>query len=412
MEQTTMHRQAYLYLFLSLILALFSFPSTSYADGGFPIIGVLHAGRRPEGIAVDAQTHMVYIAYESHSMVVGFDPITGKVRWRRTTGDVTADIQVDSITHRVYVASFSFQKKQALLIVLDGVTGKTLLTAAVHTTPDFGDNGLAVDTKRGRVYVSSSSDGVITVLTLITAPGTGDLTAEASFISVGPHPQALGVNSRLGRLYVADAAQHRVTVLDEDSGRKLATISVADVPVPPLRVDEATGRVYVVCSIGQELDVIDGNTNSILARIPVTPYPEGVAFNTATGRIYVADEGNKDNSFSNESTGTTITIIDSQSLDVLGTLSVGRAPDGVEADPALRRVYVSVEDSDAVVEISDSVDIPLQSGKTLHQVAAVHQAVFLLQQATVITLIVMILTMVGATLSALSPRWRARRSSR
>ncbi len=407
-----MHRQIYLYLLLSLILALFSFPSTSYADGGFPIIGVLHAGQRPEGIAVDTQTHMVYIAYESHGMVVGFDPFTGKVRWRTTTGDVPTDVQVDSTTHRVYIASYSFQNKQVLLSILDGATGKILLTVALHSTAESGDNSIGVDTKRQRVYVSNSADGTITVLTLITSPGTGDLTAEASFISVGPHPQALGVNSRLGRLYVADAAQHRVTVLDEGSGRKLATISVADVPVPPLRVDEATGRVYVICSIGQELDVIDGNTNSILARIPVSPYPEGVAFNTATGRIYVADEGNKDNSFSDESTGTTITIIDSQSLDVLGTLSVGRAPDGVEADPALRRVYVSVEDSDAVVEISDSVDIPLQSSTPLHQVAAVHQAVFLLQQATVITLIVMILTMVGATLSALSPRWRARRNSR
>src|SRR6266568_2642265 len=102
MERTTMHRQIYLYLLLSLILALFSFPSTSYADGGFPIIGVLHAGQRPEGIAVDTQTHMVYIAYESHGMVVGFDPFTGKVRWRTTTGDVPTDVQVDSTTHRVY----------------------------------------------------------------------------------------------------------------------------------------------------------------------------------------------------------------------------------------------------------------------------------------------------------------------
>ena len=40
-------------------LLLFLFPSISYADGGFPIIGVLHAGSNPEGIAVDTQTHLV-----------------------------------------------------------------------------------------------------------------------------------------------------------------------------------------------------------------------------------------------------------------------------------------------------------------------------------------------------------------
>src|SRR5438309_10428380 len=100
--------------------------------------------------------------------------------------------------------------------------------------------------------------------------------------------------------------ENTITVYDEDRGRTLATIRVADVPEQPLRVDEATGRVYVVCSTGQELDIIDGNHNNILARVPVSPYPEGVAFNTATGRIYVADEGNTD-SPGGQITGTTIT---------------------------------------------------------------------------------------------------------
>ncbi len=211
---------------------------------------------------------------------------------------------------------------------------------------------------------------------------------------------------------VANSIENSISVVDEDSGRTLANIPVAGGPVQPLRVDEATGRVYVVCSAGQELDIIDGNTNRVTAHIPVSPEPEGVAFNTATGRIYVADEGNPDGSNSDQDTGTTITVIDGQSLAVLGTLQVGRGPDGVEADPALRRVYVSVEDSNAVVEISDSVDVVLQTDNTALQVANVRQALALLRQATIITLVLMILTMVGATIRALSPRWRGRESPR
>ena len=71
------------------------------------------------------------------------------------------------------------------------------------------------------------------------------------------------------------------------------------------------------------------------------------------------------------------------------------------------RIYVSVEDSDAVVEISDSPDIPLQAGLDTHQAAAVRQATLLLQQATAITVILMIVTIVGATLAARSRRLRA-----
>src|SRR6266568_1099061 len=118
MERTTMHRQIYLYLLLSLILALFSFPSTSYADGGFPIIGVLHAGRNPEGIAVDTQTHMVYIAYEYPGLVVGFDPSSGKVRWHTTLGNTVTDVQVDNTNHHVYVVNALFREQKALLGIL------------------------------------------------------------------------------------------------------------------------------------------------------------------------------------------------------------------------------------------------------------------------------------------------------
>jgi DNA-binding beta-propeller fold protein YncE len=384
------------------LLACLLLPSISYAAGGFPIIGVLHAGNRPEGIAVDTQTHMVYIAYEFPGLVVGFDPISGNVRWRAKIGDSASDVQVDSANHHVYVVSTSFNSRQGLFAVLDGASGRTLLTARIG----FGADALAVDSKRQRVYVGGNNS-IINVFTLVTSP-TGQLRAESSTLAFGTQPRAFVVNSRLGRLYVGDGKANIVTVYDEDRGRALATIPVADVPEQPLSVDEATGRVYVVCTTGQELDVIDGYKNTVIARVPVAPYPEGIASNTATGRIYVADEGNNGNS--NQSSGTAITVIDGQSFDVLGTLQVGHAPDGVAADPLLRRVYVSVEDSNAVVEISDVVDLPLSSGVNFHQTAAAHSAISLLQRATMITFVIMFLTMLGATLGVLLPRWRARGS--
>jgi len=387
------------------------FPPSAYADGGFPIIGVLHAGNRPEGIAVDTQTHIVYIAYESAGQIVAYDPIRGQVRWHTRIGDLATDVQVDSTNHRVYVTGFSFKSNHTILGVLDGQTGETLFTTPVEhrSVTRSADNDLAFDPERHRVYVSDYQDDAVDAFTFVTSAGTGELQATSSLIPMGLYPQALGVNSRLGRLYVADSIEDNVTVIDEDTGHRLATIPVAAGPVQPLRVDEATGRIYVVCSAGEELDVIDGNTNRVIAHIPVSPEPEGVAFNTATGRIYVADEGNADGN-GGQDTGTTITVIDGHSFDVLGTLQVGRGPDGVEADPELRRVYIAVEDSNAMVEISDSVDIVLQAGNTGPQVVHVRQAIALLQQATIITLIFMVVTIIGATIRALLPRWRARES--
>jgi len=395
----TFRRAFSLFLCISLCIVLFSLPPIALADS-FPIIGTLHVGERPEALAVDLQTHMLYIADEFPGVIVGFDPIRGIVRWRVSVGNTATDVQVDSTSHHVYATTTSFNTQQSVLFILDGATGHLLFTTPVA----FGDNAIVLDAQRQRLYVAGPESGVIDAFSFLSGWQSGPIHLTSVQLHLGPHPQGLGVNTRLGRLYVADAATHLITVFDEGTGRVLATVPVAAGPLQPLRVDETTGYVYIVCSTGRELDILDGKTNRVIVHTPVAPDPEGIAFHTATGRIYIADEGD------DHTIGTTITILDGQTFDVLGTLPVGRSPDGVEADPALHRVYVSTEDSNAVVEISDSVDLPLTSGASTYQSIAAHRAIDALQQATTVTLIGMCLAIIGATLYALLPRWRARGS--
>lgn len=396
---------------LSLLFAMvaLSMPATASAAGGFPFLGVLRAGSAPEAIAVDTETHMVYIAYEGSGKVVGFDPVKGQAHWSVPLGSVVTDVQADSATHRAYVISFSYDKRQSLFAMLDGTTGQPLLTTTLNgPRSDFADDNLAIDSDHRLVFIANNQAGRVDLF--LPQSQNAANPAPTAFLTTGLHAQAIAVNGRLDRLYVADASALLLSVYDENSGKKLASIPICHDPVPPMRVDETSGRIYVVCSAGQELDVIDGKHNNALARIPVAPYPEGVAFNTATGRIYVADEGNRDNGNSDENTGTTITVIDGQSFTVLGTLQVGQGPDGVEADPALRRVYIACEDSDAVVEVSDATDIPLQGAPNLRANATIARAVFLLQQAVFATLGLMLATMALATWGALSRRSHGRQS--
>lgn len=367
---------------------------TTIRADGFPIIGVLRSGRGPEAMAVDTQTHLLYIAHESHGLVVAFDAIRGKVIWRVEVGDVATDVQVDSTSHLVFVTSVSYRQQESNLLVLSGRTGETV--AKVQT--GFGDNGIALDAARHRVYVSS--EGVIYELTTMGRwqdTSTAFQNAVISQLHIGTHPQGLGVNTRLGRLYVADVAEHVLRVVDETTMHVLATIPLAATPLNPLRVDEVTSYVYIVCSTGQELDVVDGNKNSVIARVPVAPYPEGIATDTATGRIYIADEGNNEQNNSNNSKGNTITVLDGKTFELLGTLQVGLAPDGVAADAALHRVYVALENSNAIVEVSDSVNLPLKVSATRYQAVDARRAVGLLQQASILTALFMLVTVVVAT---------------
>ncbi|HET8910297.1 MAG TPA: hypothetical protein VFN23_02465 [Ktedonobacteraceae bacterium] len=323
--------------------------------------------------------------------------MNGKIVWSKSLYDVAVDLQVDSVNHRVYVQSTRFDRASGVLTVLDDKTG-TILDSQTHT--GNAEEGIALDTQRQRVYVSDNERGHIDVFTLSTSanPTLHSLPS----IDAPNHPQGLGVNSRLGRLYVADSETSAVSVYDEDNGHKVATIQVATQPLPPLLVDESTGHVYVACGEGNELDVIDGNKNTILAHIPVAPDPEGVALSHATNRIYVGNEGTSNKQ------GTTITIINAQNFQVLGALQVGQEPDGVAVDSDLRRAYIAAEESNAVVEISDSVEITLHDTVGTYQASSARKVIDFLQRATIITLLFMLATIVVATLVALSPRWRAR----
>ena len=401
MAHSTMFIRLAVCFIMTYFLVALIHPAMARA-AGFPIIAVLHAGRAPEALAVDTQTHMLYIAYESPGLLVGFDPISGTVRWRTPLSNSATDVQVDSISHHVYASAVSYTGRRSDLYVLDGANGKILATLYSGN----GDNSIALDARRHIAYATSLDEGTIYKYTFYLA-GNMDHFLYKPIISSGKHPAAIGLIAVWDTSYIADSIANQVAVVNEDSGRTLATIAVANLPVAPLRVDEVTDRIYVVCSTGQELDVINGKTNKVIAQVPIAPYPEGMAFNTATGQLYVADEGNKEGT--NQSNGgTTITVIDGQSLTVSGNLQVGSSPDGVEADPALHRVYVAAEDSNTVVEIADSTDLPLTSRNTARQLLIAHETASLLQFAMSATLIVMFLTIVGSALGVLLPRWRAR----
>lgn len=393
---------AVLFWFVSGIVPVYA--STILQPDDFPIVGVLHAGNRPEALAVDTQTHMLYIAYESPGQVVGFDPISGQVQWRDRLGDSTTDVQVDSTTHRVFATVLA--NRSTNLFVLDGASGKTLTMLPVPAS----DNSIALDSHRHQVYITGERS--IAIFTFIAGWQTGIPSVQTSQLNIGTSLSAIAVNSRLGRVYIADSTTNMLTVVDEESQHVLANIPVAELPLPPLRVDEASGHVFVVCSDGQELDVIDGIENRVIGRAVAAPYPEGVAINTATGRIYVADEGNKEGNRGDRGSGTTLTIIDGQDFSAIGTFKIGAAPDGVEADPELHRVYISLEDANAVVEMVDSVNLPLKPEVDYHQATVARQTILVLQQATIVTILAMVLTLVVATLGALLPHWRARGNPR
>ena len=95
----------------------------------------------------------------------------------------------------------------------------------------------------------------------------------------------------------------------------VATVSVGDSP-RGVAVNSTTNRIYVANWGSNNVSVVNGAANAVLGTpIPVGSAPEGVAANETTNRIYMANWGSN-----------SVTVIDGATGATLDTIGVGGHP--------------------------------------------------------------------------------------
>jgi YVTN family beta-propeller protein len=200
-------------------------------------------------------------------------------------------VTVDALHNLIYVSN----SMGGLITVINGATNTIAARfTAIFSTP----HTITLDPARNRAYVTSlfysPADGPDFMMVFSTVSFT-----EIARRNALAGPNGIAVRSVDGRIYVAqnysDTGQWRVAVVN-------ATDLSFAVPFPGLLVggrklmgmtySAASDRVYVNGYESGTVDVIDANTNTLLATLAVGAYPaSGIAVNPGTGRVYVANRG-------------------------------------------------------------------------------------------------------------------------
>jgi YVTN family beta-propeller protein len=160
-------------------------------------------------------------------------------------------------------------------------------------------------------------------------------------VTVGSHPEGIDINPTTNRIYVANRDSNNVSVIDGVNNTVVATVSVA---LPDfVGVNQATNRIYVASENSNIVSVIDGTNNTVATTVTVGPWPSGIGVNPATNRIYVGSF------FSN-----TVSVIDGANDAVVATILVDVQQYGgvtdIGVNPITNRLYVSKKyDSDITV---------------------------------------------------------------
>ena len=123
----------------------------------------------------------------------------------------------------------------------------------------------------------------------------------------------------------------------------IATVPVGKTPLG-VAVNSATGKVYVTNQGSNTVSVIDEGTSTVTATITVGSEPMAVAINQLTNKIYVAN-----------SIGNSVTVIDGASNGTV-TLSVGTTPIALAVNPVTNQIYVVNWDGGTVTVIDGATN--------------------------------------------------------
>ncbi|MGH9171821.1 MAG: fibronectin type III domain-containing protein [Acidimicrobiales bacterium] len=173
-------------------------------------------------------------------------------------------------------------------------------------------------------------------LTLLT---TGVASAQTpATIPVGAAPEAIAVDASRDIVYVANQSSNDVSVIDGTTDTVVATIPVGTSPLG-VGVDEPSDTVYVSNQQSGTVSVINGHTDTVTATITAGPEPSSVGVDPTTDTVYVADEG-----------GDTVSVIDGKTNTVTATPNVGDTPGAISVDDATDTIYVCVGSGLAVID--------------------------------------------------------------
>ena len=235
-------------------------------------------------------------------------------------------------------------KKAILIIVcLIAPSSLPLMADSVLTTITVGTEltGVAVNPVTNKIYVQVNSTGQLAVI-------DGATNQVKTLIDVGRFAISVAVNPITNRIYASGCGLSpcNITVIDGNTDTVITRIPIDSgslLGIQGIAVNPITNRIYAVDSDNAQYIVIDGNTNTILTQVSVFIFPIGVAVNPATNRIYIGNGG-----------GPQVLVFDGDTNAEIAHVPAGKtgSVDDLATNFRLNRTYATI-DIDNVLSVID-----------------------------------------------------------
>ena len=269
----------------------------------FKVVGTIPVGKRPRGIHVSPDGKTVYIA-TSGTPIEGPPPLDAagnpilKKNTKSDDDDDDSKAKADKSADGIRVVDVATRK----------VTGK------INAGSDPEEFALSKD--GSRIYVSNEDIMTATVINIAASK-------VEHLIPVGREPEGVGVTPDGKQFYVTCETGGEVFAIDTTSYKVVGHFTVA---VRPRSVDFLTNANigFIPSETKGQLNVIDTGGPKVLKSVDLPPgsRPMKVKVAPDNKRVYVSD-----------GRAGTVSVIDTQTYEVLATVKVGTRPWGIVLSP-------------------------------------------------------------------------------
>ncbi len=305
-------------------------------------------GLHPDAVAVDPKNGEVYVANFGSGTVAVVDPTTGLPTKFLPVGSGPSSLAYDSTDGDFFVGN----ALSADLTAIDASTNSVLLSYAAS---GGGPTALAADPLDNSVWVASSAgNSLAQVCGAGGGPPTGPCGQPGAPGSISWSQSGLAHPD--GVLYHAGSVGYFSYAISSESGGGAAIWaltcfvgcgfgyggSISGVSQPAgMAYDTATNNVYIANAGSGSVTVANISNGGIIvlestiANVTVGSDPVAIAYDSWNGNLYVANNGS-DN----------VTVIYGATNTVVGSVNVGVGPDAIAYDPSNGNLYVANWGSD------------------------------------------------------------------
>jgi len=307
----------------------------SIIDGSdFKVVGTIPVGKRPRGIHVSPDGKTVYVA-TSGTPIEGPPPLdaAGNPILKKSNKDDDDDDKAKA------------DKSADGIRIIDVATRK--VTGKLNAGSDPEE--FAVSKDGSRIYVSNEDIKTATVINI--ASGKVE-----HLIPVGGEPEGVGVTPDGKQFYITCETGGEIFAIDAATYKVVGHFAV---PVRPRSVDFLSNANigFIPSESKGLLNVIDTAGISVLKSValPGGSRPMKVKVSPDNKRVYVSD-----------GRAGTVTVVDTQTYAVLGTVKVGTRPWGIMLSPDGRYLFSANGPSNdvSVVDLATNKEITrVQAGE-------------------------------------------------